>query len=110
MDYNTDTATITIKVRVDTDLETDRNGTLNVVSYVYGDDDEDGTELRTEFETIIENIIEFYESSEGAQPLYSMAHELARMAERLRAVANALEGQMSFEFDPEDYDQLPMDD
>lgn len=105
MSYSKDSCSLSLLVTGDFDLETDDNGQLFIVCYLCADEDESGQEIRVLFEDLIESLIEFYESSDGARPLYTMAHELNRMSERLRTAADALEGDMLFEDDyPDDYD------
>lgn len=99
-----ESATVQVQIRVDTDLETDDSGTLYVVSYVSTADDEEGNATKVPLEDVVDNIIEFYEASSGSNPLYVMAHEMTRMAEKLRTTADNLEGHLFFEddFPPED--------
>lgn len=110
MSYYRESVQLEVSVSVDVDLETDQNGTLYVVSIVSSGDDEYGKETKVPLEEVVENIIEFYETADGCQPLYTMAHELARMAERLRSTANLLEGKLTFEDDLDDYpDDEPLE-
>ena len=106
MSYSKDSCALSLLVRGDFDIETDDDGQLFIVCYLCADSDETGQEIRVLFEDIIDSLIEFYESADGTRPLYTMAHELSRMAERLRTAADALEGDL---FSEDDY-QNDLDD
>jgi hypothetical protein len=97
------TVEVPIKITVESDIETDVSGRLNVVTYVFIENEEDGTESHTPFEDIIDNLIEFYRDGYGATQLYAIAHELTRYGEMLRTAADGIEGKL--DFPPEDFDE-----
>ena len=97
------TVEVPIKITVESDIETDVSGRLNVVTYVFIENEEDGTEAHAPFEDIIDNLIEFYRDGYGATQLYAIAHELTRYGEMLRTAADGIEGKL--DFPPEDFDE-----
>lgn len=88
----TSSTTVEIPILVETDLEADESGTLYVVNFLCTSSEDYGTEARIPFEDIVDNLVEFYQDWQGARPLYLIANELARQAERLRVTADRLEG------------------
>lgn len=94
-DLECKTTSIEVPIQVEWDLEVDPEGRFEVVSYIYLQDGDEGTEVRGDFEAIVEDLIVYYaesmSSSDGYGQLYSIAHELFRHAERLRTVAEQIE-------------------
>jgi len=97
---------IEIPIVVEWDLEVDLDGKFNIVSYIYHNDNEDGTEARADFGAIIEDLIDYYAETasypDGFGQLYCIAHELSRHAERLRTVAAHIEDAGASFLDGED--------
>lgn len=96
-----------VPLHIEMDLESDENGVLNAVAFIYPKNEDECAEVRVEFEEMIDEIIEFYSGgfdNEGSGQLYTIAHELARHSERLREVANRLDDQWTHNdlFDEDD--------
>lgn len=109
MEKNGDSASLEVPIWVENDLETDESGSLYITSFVYSGTDEYPAEIRVPFEDVVDGLIEFYTDELGSRPLYTIAHELARYAERLRASADHLEGQLDFSVFPDEYDEEHVD-
>lgn len=100
-----DKTTLNMSLLVENDLEVDNDGKFHVVSHIYLDDSDDSTEIRVDFDHIIDNIIDFTSMEKGASgygQLYLIAHELDRHASNLRDVAGLMEDK--FISDEVDYD------
>lgn len=91
---SSDIVKISLDIDVEHDLEVDSDGVLQVVSYIYPNQDEEPLEMRTSIEELLESIIEYYSedlSREGFGQMYVVGHELRRIAEGIVASAEALE-------------------
>ena len=89
-----DTADLIVPIVTEIDLDFSLAKILEIVVYVYPRDEDNGAECRIEFQEVIDKLINYYETAEdrdNLNPIYSIAHELARQAERLRDVAFKLE-------------------
>jgi len=94
MSSPSDTATLEMSLLVENDLEVDNDGRFHVVSHIFLDDSDDSTEIRVEFDHIIDSIIDFASIEKGAAgygQLYLIAHELDRHSNNLRDVAGLME-------------------
>ena len=89
-----DSADLTVPIVTEIDLEINFNGVLDIVAYVFPRAEDQGAECRVEFEEVIEKLINYYQTSDEQDSLtqiYSIAHELARQADRLRDIGRRLE-------------------
>lgn len=89
-----DHAELTVPIVTEVDLDINSENILNIVAYVYPRQEDNGAECRVEFEEIIDKLINYYETQrdrDNLNQIYSIAHELSRQAERLRAVASKIE-------------------
>ncbi len=87
--------TLSLDISVENDLEVDVQGVLNMLTFVFVEDNDDPAEVRLNFEDMIDNLIDFYRDEPmekaGYQQLYTIANEFARHADRLRDVASYME-------------------
>ncbi len=94
-DLESKNTSLEVPIQVEWDLEVDPDGKFEVVSYIYLQDGDEGTEVRGDFDAIVEDLIVYYaesmSSSDGYGQLYCIAHELHRHGERLRTVAAQIE-------------------
>ena len=81
---------LTVNAFVDNDFEMDDDGKCYIVNLIYVDE-EDPVEARVDLDGVVENLIEHNNDLQGYQDLFSIAHEFARQAERLRDVASRFE-------------------
>jgi hypothetical protein len=89
-----DTADLIVPIVTEIDLDFNLSKVLEIVAYVYPSQEDIGAECRIEFQEVIDKLINYYETAEdrdNLNPIYSIAHELARQSERLRDVAFKLE-------------------
>jgi hypothetical protein len=107
---------IDLEIEIENDIEVDADGILQISTWVYtssgfSSEDEEGYEVRTPLEDIIESLMEYYSedySREGYGQMYAIGHELRRLSERLIAAAEHQEdlisgqGQLNFFDDEED--------
>jgi hypothetical protein len=100
---------VDVEIDVESDLEVDEDGVLNVVTFLYSDSGDDPHEMRTPVETLIDGILEYYSDDltrEGYGEMYRLGHELRKCAERVLSAAEAHEDtvngegtyQMPFDF------------
>ena len=74
------------------DLETDDDGTLYLNTFLYIGENDDPTEVRIEFQPIIETVIDIARDfNDGYKQLYGIAHEFERHASRMRDLAKKME-------------------
>jgi hypothetical protein len=76
-------------------LEADDLGGLSLVTWVTLDE-KNPTENRMDFEALVDEALDYLCEEGDTIALYTMAHELARHADRIRAAADSLEGDMPF--------------
>lgn len=89
-----DHAELIVPIVTEVDLDINSEHILNIVAYIYPRQEDTGAECRIEFEEIIDKLINYYETQrdrDNLNQIYSIAHELTRQAERLRAVASKIE-------------------
>ena len=89
-----DHADLTVPIVTEIDLDINPENILNIVAYIFPRQEDICAECRIEFEEVIDKLINYYETGEDRDNLnqiYSIAHELTRQAERLRAVASKIE-------------------
>lgn len=89
-----DHANLTVPIVTEIDLDINPENILNIVAYIFPRQEDVCAECRIEFEEVIDKLINYYETGEDRDNLnqiYSIAHELTRQAERLRAVASKIE-------------------
>tara|TARA_X000001382_G_scaffold127825_1_gene116338 strand:+ start:244 stop:621 length:378 start_codon:yes stop_codon:yes gene_type:complete len=89
-----DHADLTVPIVTEIDLDINPENILNIVAYIFPRQEDTCAECRIEFEEVIDKLINYYETGEDRDNLnqiYSIAHELTRQAERLRAVASKIE-------------------
>lgn len=89
-----DHADLTVPIVTEIDLDINPENILNIVAYIFPRQEDVCAECRIEFEEVIDKLINYYETGEDRDNLnqiYSIAHELTRQAERLRAVASKIE-------------------
>ena len=89
-----DHADLTVPIVTEIDLDINSENILNIIAYIFPRQEDTCAECRIEFEEVIDKLINYYETSEDRDNLnqiYSIAHELFRQAERLRAVASKIE-------------------
>lgn len=85
-----------LKMAADFDIEVDDYGVCYLVALIFtGDDDEPLHEARVKFDGVVDSVKEFLVDSNNYTQLYTIAHELARQADRLREVAGNMEDSIS---------------
>lgn len=86
---------LNLDISVENDLEVDAEGVLHIVTFIFVEEGDEPTEIRLNFEEVIDNLIDFYRDDPvekaGYQQLYSIANEFARHTDRLRDVAGQME-------------------
>lgn len=82
-----------LPIYIENDFEVDDNGVCSILTVLFVDDDEDAQEFRVNLDRLVEDYIDWNRDNgyEGYQQLYSVAHEFARHAARMREVAVQLE-------------------
>lgn len=107
MPYTGNDIKISQNVYVENDIEVDDQGNLSLVTFIYQDDLDDPLQSRTDFDSVIENLIDYYREDvvPGRNQIYSIASELERSAEALRRAAdNADTDYMSSHYDLQYFD------
>ena len=85
-----------VPVYLEHDLEVDDDGTLYLNSFLYLSDNDDSTEVRIEFQPIVETVIDIARDfGDGYKQLYGIAHEFERHADRMRDVASRMEDSLT---------------
>lgn len=82
---------LVVRAFVDNDFDIDDNGRCYIVNLIYTNDEDEPYEAKVDLDGVIENLVEYYNDLHGYQTLYSLAHEFARHAERLRDIASRFE-------------------
>ena len=103
-----DHADLTVPIVTEIDLDINPENILNIVAYIFPRQEDVCAECRIEFEEVIDKLINYYETGEDRDNLnqiYSIAHELTRQAERLRAVASKIEESEDSYFPPLDEEE-----
>lgn len=77
---------------VDHDLEVDDYGVLNLDSRIYTDPDGSAQTLSVPFYIMIDVVVEFHSEASDYNQLYTIANELTKESERIREVADKIEG------------------
>jgi len=98
-----DHADLTVPIVTEIDLDINPENILNIVTYIFPRQEDQGAECRVEFEEVIDKLINYYETGEDRDNLnqiYSIAHELTRQADRLRDVASKIEESEDSYFPP----------
>jgi hypothetical protein len=97
-----------LEIEIENDIEVDVEGILQISTWIYTSEDEEGYEIRTPLEDMVECLMEYFSEDytrEGYGQMYSIGHELRRLSERLISAAEHQEdliagkGQLSFDFD-----------
>lgn len=95
MSYYEGKTEVSVELAIENDLEVDINGNFYLVNLVYVGEAEEPTEVRVEFEDIVENMIDYYRDMPnnglGYGQLYSIANEFERYIDRLREIAGYME-------------------
>ena len=95
MSYYEGKTEVSVELAIENDLEVDLNGNFYLVNLVFVGDAEEPTEIRVEFEDIVENMIDYYRDMPnnglGYGQLYSIANEFERYIDRLREIAGYME-------------------
>ena len=89
------TISIELPIWVNPALEADDLGGVSLVTWVTLDE-KNPTETRMDFEVLVDEALDYLCGEGDTIALYTMAHELARHADRIRAVADSLEGDLPF--------------
>jgi len=84
--------TIEVPLCVDHDLEVDDYGVLNLDSRMYTDPDGSAQTLSVPFYSMTDAIVEFHTDEGNYNQLYNIANELTKESERIREVADKIEG------------------
>lgn len=97
MDQNGVDVALPVQCYVENDLEMDEDGVCQLVTLMFVGEEEDPIEVRIPFEAITELVIDTAREFgvEMYQSLYSIAHELARSADKMRTVAGQMEDSLS---------------
>jgi hypothetical protein len=81
-----------IPIYLEHDLEVDDDGTLFLNSFLYVGEEDDSTEIRIEFNPLVETAIDLARDfNDGYKQLYGIAHEFERHASRMRDLAEKME-------------------
>ena len=81
-----------VPVYLEHDLEVDDDGTLYLNSFLYIGDNDDSTEVRIEFQPLVETVVDVARDfNDGYKQLYGIAHEFDRHAARMRELAEKME-------------------
>ena len=88
-----DHADLTVPIVTEIDLDINSENILNIIAYIFPRQEDTCAECRIEFEEVIDKLINYYTEADrdNLNQIYSIAHELTRQAERLRAVASKIE-------------------
>jgi len=80
-----------IPIYIDNDLSVDDHGICWVTSMLYMGDADESDETRIELQGIIDEVIDFSRDTADYRPLFNLAHELSRQADKLRDAASKME-------------------
>ena len=102
-----DHADLTVPIVTEIDLDINPENILNIVAYIFPRQEDVCAECRIEFEEVIDKLINYYTEADrdNLNQIYSIAHELTRQAERLRAVASKIEESEDSYFPPLDEEE-----
>ena len=83
----------THNVYVENDIEVDDNGTCDLLTFLYVNDEEEPLEVRNDLEDVVEDLVEHHREFgvQSYHSLYAIAHELSRNAEIIRTAAAQME-------------------
>ena len=97
MDHNGVDIALPIQCYVENDIEIDEDGVCRLITLMFVGEDEDPIEVKVPFEAVTELVIDTHREFgvEMYRSLYSIAHELARSAEKMRTVAGQMEDSLS---------------
>lgn len=97
MDQNGVDIALPVQCYVENDLEVDDDGVCSLVTLLFIGEDEDPIDVRMPFEAVTELVIDTHREFgvDMYRSLYSIAHELARSAEKMRSVASQMEDSLS---------------
>ncbi len=97
MEQNGVDTTIPLQLYVENDIEIQDDGTCSLQTLMFIGEDDDPIETNIPFEAVVETVIETHREFgvNMYQPLYSIAHELARAAENMRNAASLMEDSLS---------------
>jgi len=111
MPYTGNDIKISQNVYVENDIEVDEQGNLSLVSLIYQADIDEPMESRTDFDTVIENLIDYYREDvvPGRNQIYSIASELERSADVLRRSLDENEEPFLYDYYSSDDDELEQD-
>lgn len=101
-DKGASTISFELPVWVNPTLESDDFGSLSLVTWVTVDEQK-ATETRMDFEDLVDEALDYLCEEGDTIALYTMAHELARHADRIRAAADMLEGDLPFYASSEEF-------
>jgi hypothetical protein len=94
-DYGQD-LNLEVPLFIDTDLEVDEHGVLNLKLFIYTDESGDSPQtLNLPFYRMTDYIVESHDEEQDYQQLYSIANELVKESERIREVAERIENSTS---------------
>lgn len=96
------TVSLELPIWVNPALEADDLGGLSLVTWVTLDE-KNPTETRMDFEVLVDEALDYLCEEGDTIALYTIAHELARHADRIRAAADMLEGDLPFYASSEEF-------
>lgn len=85
---------IPVDIHVENALEANEDGDLEMVTYLFPGEDENGVECRLSFREMIDELIEEHRddfTGEGLRQIFDLSHELARAAELLADVGQRMQ-------------------
>ena len=97
MDQNGVDTTIPLQLYVENDIEMDDDGACNLQTLMFLGEDDDPIETSIPLEAVVETVIDTHREFgvNMYRSLYSIAHEMARSAEKMRNAAGQMEDSLS---------------
>jgi hypothetical protein len=84
---------------VSPELGLDETGFLKLSTYVSVGNGDDVVQIDTDFDAVVEDIMDFYQYENGAKTILKIANKLYRYADSLSSMAAHMNGDDSYEYD-----------